>query len=192
MGTLLTIAPKYTRAYLMRGEVSLKQNDTIQALRDFDKAIDMDRYDPDGWGARAIVRLQQGKYKEAEADLDQSIHLSAKNAGNYINRALARFHQNNWRGAMSDYDLALDVYKRQSLWRVTWSLGGNFYWPRFKTQFTLKAEQYLLKEKGIKFDMIRHFRYCSIGFYAMTAEHAKANGGFRFQVALPCLLYTSQ
>ena len=70
LGTLLTIAPKYTRAYLMRGEVSLKQNDTIQALRDFDKAIDMDRYDPDGWGARAIVRLQQGKYKEAEADLD--------------------------------------------------------------------------------------------------------------------------
>lgn len=109
LGTLLTIAPRYTRAYLMRGEVSLKQNDTIQALRDFDKAIDMDRYDPDGWGARAIVRLQQGKYKEAEADLDQSIHLSAKNAGNYINRALARFHQNNLRGAMSDYDLALDI-----------------------------------------------------------------------------------
>ena len=98
------IALRHTRAYLMRGEVSLKQNDTIQALRDFDKAIDMDRYDPDGWGARAIVRLQQGKYKEAEADLDQSIHLSAKNAGNYINRALARFHQNNLRGAMSDYD----------------------------------------------------------------------------------------
>ena len=40
LGTLLTIAPKYTRAYLMRGEVSLKQNDTIQALRDFDKAIE--------------------------------------------------------------------------------------------------------------------------------------------------------
>ena len=32
----------------------------IQALKDFDKAIDMDRYDPDGWAARAIVRLQDG------------------------------------------------------------------------------------------------------------------------------------
>ena len=30
LGTLLTIAPRYTRAYLMRGEVSLKQNDTIR------------------------------------------------------------------------------------------------------------------------------------------------------------------
>ncbi len=94
----------------MRGEVSLKQKkDTIQALNDFETAIDMDRYDPDGWSARAIVRLQQGKYTDAESDLDQAIHLSAKNAGNYINRALARFHQNNLRGAMSDYDLALDI-----------------------------------------------------------------------------------
>lgn len=33
--------------------------------------------------------------------------------------------------------------------------------------------------------MIRHFRYASIGFYAMKAEHAKSNGGFRFQIALP-------
>ena len=87
LGKLLTIAPRYTRAYLMRGEVNLKQNDTIQALKDFDTAIDMDRYDPDGWAARAIVRLQQSKYKEAENDLDQAIHLSARNSGNYINRA---------------------------------------------------------------------------------------------------------
>ncbi len=72
---------------------------------------------------------------------------------------------------------------------VTWSLGGSFYWPQFNTQFNLKAEQYLLKEKGAKFEMIRHFRYCSIGFYAMKAEHAKMNGGFRFQVALPPYKY---
>lgn len=67
----------------------------------------------------------------------------------------------------------------------TWSLGGSFYWARYNTQFSLKAEQYLMKEKGVKVEMIRHFRYCSIGFYAMKAEHASANGGFRFQVLLP-------
>ena len=72
---------------------------------------------------------------------------------------------------------------------VTWSVGGSFYWPQFNTQFNLKAEQYLLKEKGVKFEMMRHFRYCSIGFYAMKAEHAKMNGGFRFQVALPPYKY---
>lgn len=73
--------------------------------------------------------------------------------------------------------------------RLTWSLGGNYYWPRFNVQFNLKAEQYLLGEKGIRFEMIRHFRYCSIGLYAMKAQHANTNGGFRFQIALPPYKY---
>lgn len=73
--------------------------------------------------------------------------------------------------------------------RWTWSLGGNYYWPRYNVQFSLKAEQYLLGEKGFRFDMIRHFRYCSVGFYLMKAQRANANGGFRFQVALPPYKY---
>lgn len=72
---------------------------------------------------------------------------------------------------------------------TTWTIGGNFYWPRYNTQFSLKGERYLLGEKGVKFEIIRHFRYASIGFYAMKAEHANSNGGFRFQVALPFYKY---
>ena len=87
----------------------LQQKDTVAALADFNKALELDKYDPDAWSARAIVRLQQARYAEAESDLDRAVRLSAKNAGNYINRALARFHQNNLRGAMNDYDLALDI-----------------------------------------------------------------------------------
>ncbi|ADV44781.1 hypothetical protein [Bacteroides helcogenes] len=71
----------------------------------------------------------------------------------------------------------------------TWTLGGSFYWPQYNVRFNLKAEKYLMKEKGIKAEMIRHFRYCSIGFYMMKAEGAKTNGGFRFQVALPPYKY---
>ena len=48
--------------------------------------------------------------------------------------------------------------------RLTWSLGANFYWPEYNVQASLKGEQYLLGEKGVRFDLIRHFRYCSIGF----------------------------
>lgn len=81
-----------------------------------------------------------------------------------------------WEGFHLHYDKTMDF---------TWSFGGSFYWPQYNTQFTLKAHQFLLGEKGVRFDMIRHFRYASIGFYAMKAEHANSNGGFRFQVALP-------
>ena len=72
---------------------------------------------------------------------------------------------------------------------VTWTLGGNFYWPKYNTTFSLKGEQYLMGEKGIKFEMIRHFRYASIGFYAQKAKEANSNGGFRIQVLLPPYKY---
>ena len=72
---------------------------------------------------------------------------------------------------------------------VTWTLGGNFYWPQYNTTFSLKGEQYLMKEKGMKFEMIRHFRYSSVGFYAQKARGVKSNGGFRIQVLLPLYKY---
>ena len=70
-------------------------------------------------------------------------------------------------------------------WKVTWTLGANFYWPRYNTEFSLKAEEYFLGEKGVKFEMIRNFRYASVGFYAVKAKEASSNGGFRFQILLP-------
>ena len=72
---------------------------------------------------------------------------------------------------------------------TTWTIGGNFYWPQYNTQFSLKGEQYLMGEKGVKFEMIRHFRYASVGFYAQKGQHANSNGGFRFQVLLPPYKY---
>ena len=80
-------------------------------------------------------------------------------------------------------------YKYHGEYQWTWSYGGNFYWPQYNVQFSLKAEQYLLGERGVRFDMIRHFKYASIGFYAMKTKEAKSNGGFRFQVALPTYKY---
>lgn len=85
-----------------------------------------------------------------------------------------------WNGFRLHYDRDLSL---------TWSVGANFYWPRYNTQFSLKGEQYILQEKGIKFEMIRHFRYASVGFYAMKAQYANSNGGFRFQILLPPYKY---
>ena len=85
-----------------------------------------------------------------------------------------------WDGFTLHYDPTM-------IW--TWTFGGQFYWPKYNTQFTLKCEQYLKQDRGVKFEMIRHFRYCSIGFYGMKAKGARANAGFRFQVALPPYRY---
>lgn len=68
-----------------------------------------------------------------------------------------------------------------------WNVAFNYYCPSLQTQFLLRAERFVRGDYGFKFEMIRHFRHCSIGFYAMKgpdpAQHT--NGGFRFQIALP-------
>lgn len=71
--------------------------------------------------------------------------------------------------------------------RLYWNVAANYYCPMLGTQFTLRAEKFLLGDLGVKFEMIRHFRRCSIGFYAMKGmdKAAHTNGGFRFQIALP-------
>ena len=72
-------------------------------------------------------------------------------------------------------------------WRFVWNLAVNYYNPSLQTQFLLRGERFLLGDFGVKFEMIRHFRHCSVGFYAMkgTDKAAHSNGGFRFQIALP-------
>lgn len=77
------------------------------------------------------------------------------------------------------------LFHYNNYFRLTWSVGGSFYWPLYNIQLSGHIEQYLLQEKGIRVDLIRHFRHCSIGFYAMKAEGARKNAGFRFQIALP-------
>ena len=83
-------------------------------------------------------------------------------------------------------------WKRGDLKRLTWSLGGSFYWPQYNTKFDLHLQQYLLHEKGIHFSMVRYFRHAAIGFYAMKVQHAGNhgfNGGFQFTVNLPPYKY---
>ena len=42
-------------------------------------------------------------------------------------------------------------------------------------KITFEIKQYLMGEKGVKFEMIRHFRYASVGFYAQKAKEAGIN-----------------
>ena len=75
-----------------------------------------------------------------------------------------------------------------------WNVAGNYYNARLQTQFILRAQRCMEGDYGLKFEMIRHFRHCSIGFYAQRGieifdgivyRTPHTNGGFRFQIALP-------
>ena len=49
LGNLLALSPKYTKSLLDEEGRFAKTKDTIQAYRDFDLAIEMDKSDPDAW-----------------------------------------------------------------------------------------------------------------------------------------------
>lgn len=72
-----------------------------------------------------------------------------------------------------------------------WNVAANYYWPLAQTQFTLRAQRFLLGDYGLKYEMIRHFDRCSVGLYAEKGTYHKSqlNVGFRFQIALPPYRY---
>ena len=80
-------------------------------------------------------------------------------------------------------------------WTMDAHLGVHYYWPQFNTEFKLKGERFLMEECGFQFEMYRHFRHASIGFYAMKifgkddAANNGVNGGFAFRIALPPYKY---
>lgn len=66
-----------------------------------------------------------------------------------------------------------------------WNVAANYWCQPLGTQFTLRAQKFLYGDMGLKYEMIRHFRRCSVGLYAEKAFDAQLNVGFRFQAALP-------
>ncbi|MDD3037619.1 hypothetical protein [Bacteroides sp.] len=72
----------------------------------------------------------------------------------------------------------------------TWHVGANFFWPYYNLQTSVKLIQHIQGEKSVRCDVIRHFKYVSIGFYGEKANRGiRANAGFRFQIALPPYRY---
>lgn len=69
--------------------------------------------------------------------------------------------------------------------RLTWSLGGQYYNPRYQVQTMLHVSRYLAGDHGVRMDMMRHFRYTTIGLYGLKTNKSSWNGGFYFSVALP-------
>lgn len=69
--------------------------------------------------------------------------------------------------------------------RLTWNIGGQYYNPRYNMQCMINGGRYLAGDYGARMDVMRHFRYSTIGFYAVKTNKSVWNGGFCFTIALP-------
>ena len=77
--------------------------------------------------------------------------------------------------------------------KITGQLGVNYWWERHNTQLAARVESFLGGDCGLRFDLIRHFKSCSIGFYGTYIPsdwwNSGVNAGFRFQITLPPYKY---
>lgn len=127
-------------------------------------------------------RVTAGYFNNSRWGLDGQLLMPFKDRRWWAEARAGYLGRGYWDGFHLHYDKDMQLH---------WSAGVNFFWQKYNTQFKLTANKWLLNDKGLKFEMIRHFRRTSIGFYAFKAtdKAAHLNGGFRFQVALPPYKY---
>lgn len=88
-------------------------------------------------------------------------------------------------GLISNYYWEGFYFKFSRDFYFRWNAAVNYYCPPLHTQFTLRAQQFLIGDIGLKYEMIRHFSRCSVGLYAEKSKGVDMNVGFRFQISLP-------
>ena len=114
---LLRRRPDYSPAFIVRSHLHLAQNDTISAMNDLARAIEIDPTSSHPHSMRGILHFQQGDWENALVDLDEAIRLDPLFVGNFINRGLVHYHLNNLRGAMADYDRVIEIEPRNLIAR---------------------------------------------------------------------------
>ena len=114
--TLLELHPNYYNAYMSRSQYRLQNSDTLGALADVERALEIDKYTSYGYAQRAMITfmLEQDKAKSV-ADMDQAIKIDPKILSYYINRAVMRYHIDDLRGSMADYNHVVEVEPTNTL-----------------------------------------------------------------------------
>ncbi len=107
---LLSAHPGYDNGYMGRAKLRLSQGDTIQALADINKTLELNKNATNAYVMRADIAIKSSKdYEQALADMDEAIKLEPRYAGFFINRAYLRYNLDDYFGAMSDYDYAIQL-----------------------------------------------------------------------------------
>lgn len=102
---LIEIHPGYYNAYMSRSQYRIQNADTLGALADVERALEIDKYTSYGYAQRAMITFMLGQYKgKALSDMDKAIKIDPKILSYYINRAVMRYHLDDLRGSMADYN----------------------------------------------------------------------------------------
>lgn len=107
---LLGKFPRYDKGYLGRSHLNLVEKDSLAALADAERCLEVNENNIDAYLIRADIRLNRDKdYAAALEDVNQAIRLEPKRAGLFINRAFLKYNTDDYFGAMADFDYAIGL-----------------------------------------------------------------------------------
>jgi tetratricopeptide (TPR) repeat protein len=107
--TLIAVQAQDARQYYDQGLQMAQQGKAEEAIRLFNKSIELNPGEYVAWYNRGITKMIAHLYEEALPDFDQAIRLSPGYKKAYINRGTARKHLTDYDGALADYNYALKI-----------------------------------------------------------------------------------
>ncbi len=107
---LLRYYPGFDSGYLGRARLRLEQADTVAAIADIDKTMNINKNAVNAYIMRADIAIsRESDFASATADMDEAIRLQPRLAGLYVNRAYLRYKNDDFFGAMADFDYAIEL-----------------------------------------------------------------------------------
>lgn len=101
--------PRFEDALTMRARTRVMRGDTIGALDDIDRSVEISKANINNYLMRADIHIKQKDWRAAAADMDEVIRLDPQNPDMYVNRAWLRYNIDSYAGALADYNYALEL-----------------------------------------------------------------------------------
>ena len=102
-------SPHKARPYYSRGICYDNQGNSIQAMPDYTKAIEISPYYAEAYNNRGANYGQQGNLSQAISDLTKAIQINPKYTKAFLNRGSIYYDQKNIPLAISDFTKAIEI-----------------------------------------------------------------------------------
>lgn len=98
----IKLNPPFDNAFYSRGMLYDKQGDVMAALKDYNKAIELNSSNGYAYNSRGLLFANR-HFDSALKDYNESIRLNPNVASTYNNRGSLLFSQGNFEAALIDY-----------------------------------------------------------------------------------------